>query len=72
VRRIFGWWRDEVTGWIKLHIRNEELNYLFYSPNILVWLNQRKCGPGMRSEYWLSVRDRLKDVGLDNIKMDLK
>ena len=34
LRRIFGLKREEVTGkWIKLH--NEELNYLYYSPNIV-------------------------------------
>jgi len=34
LRRIFGHKRDEVTGeWRKLH--NEELNYLYSSPNIV-------------------------------------
>jgi hypothetical protein len=33
LRRIFGPWRNEVTGvWLKLH--NEELNGLYCSPNI--------------------------------------
>jgi hypothetical protein len=34
LRKIFGPKRDEVTGeWRKLH--NEELNYLYSSPNIV-------------------------------------
>ena len=34
LRRIFGPKRDEVTGdWRRLH--NEELNDLYYSPNII-------------------------------------
>jgi len=34
LRRIFGSKREEVTGeWRKLH--NEELNYLYSSPNII-------------------------------------
>jgi len=36
LRRIFGPRRDEVTGeWRRLH--NEELNYMYSSPNI-VWV----------------------------------
>jgi hypothetical protein len=36
LRRVFGPKRDEVTGeWKKLH--NEELNYLYFLPNI-VWV----------------------------------
>jgi len=40
LRRIFGSKRDEVTGvWRKLH--NEELNYLYSSPNIVPAINSR-------------------------------
>jgi hypothetical protein len=40
LRRIFGPTRDEVTGeWRKLH--EEELNDLYYSPNI-VWVKQSR------------------------------
>jgi hypothetical protein len=40
LRRIFGPKRDEVTGdWRKLH--NEELNDLYYSPNIVRMINSR-------------------------------
>jgi hypothetical protein len=36
LRRLFGPKRDEVTGvWRKLH--NEELNDLYFSPNISRW-----------------------------------
>jgi hypothetical protein len=38
LRRIFGPEREEVTGeWRKLH--NEELNDLYYSPNI-IWVKK--------------------------------
>ena len=40
-RRIFGPKRDEVTReWRKLH--NEELNYLYYSPNIVGVMKSRR------------------------------
>jgi len=41
LRRIFGPKRDEVTEkWRKLH--NEELNDLYYSPNIVRAIKSRK------------------------------
>jgi len=41
LRRIFGNRGDEVTGeWGKLH--NEELNDLYYSPNIVRVINSRR------------------------------
>ena len=46
LRRIFGLERDEVTGeWRKLH--NEELNDLYFSPNIvrvIKWRGMRWAG----------------------------
>jgi hypothetical protein len=40
-RRIFGPKRDELTGeWRKLH--NEELNDLYFSPNIVRVINSRR------------------------------
>jgi hypothetical protein len=40
LRRIFGPKRDEVTGeWRKLH--NEELNGLYFSPNIVRIIKSR-------------------------------
>jgi hypothetical protein len=39
LRSIFGSKRDEVTGdWRKLH--NEELHYLYCSPNIIIVISQ--------------------------------
>ena len=41
LKRIFGSKRDEVTGeWRKLH--NEELNYLYCSPNIVRVIESRR------------------------------
>ena len=41
LRRIFGTRRDEVTGeWRRLH--NEELNYLYCSPNIVRVIKSRR------------------------------
>jgi len=41
LRRIFGPKRDKVTGeWIRLH--NEELNYLYLSPNIIQVIKSRR------------------------------
>jgi len=41
LRRIFGPKRDEKTGeWIKLH--NEELNYLYSSPNYIRLIKSRR------------------------------
>jgi len=43
LRRIFGPKRDEVTGkWRKLH--NEELNYLYCSPNNVREIKSRRMG----------------------------
>jgi len=43
LRRIFGPWRDEVTGeWMRVH--NEELNDLYSSPNIVRVIKSRRMG----------------------------
>jgi len=46
LRRIFGPWRDEVTGeWRRMH--NEELNDFYSSPNIvrvIKWRRMRWAG----------------------------
>jgi hypothetical protein len=43
LRRIFGPKRDDVTGgWRKLH--NEELRYLYSSPNIIRMMKSREIG----------------------------
>jgi hypothetical protein len=46
LRRLFGLRTDEVTGeWKKLH--NEELNYLYFTPNIvrvIKWRRMRWVG----------------------------
>jgi hypothetical protein len=43
LRKMFGPKRDEVKGeWRKLH--NEELNYLFSSPNVVRVIRSRRMG----------------------------
>jgi len=47
LRKIFGPRRDEVTGeWRRLH--NEELNYLYSSPNIVRVIKSRSMGWAVR------------------------
>jgi hypothetical protein len=87
LRRIFGPKRDEVTGeWRNLH--NEELNDLYYSPNIfrmLKWRRMRWAGHVARIEVRNGVYRVLvgkpeskRPLGRprrrweDNIKMDLQ
>ena len=41
VRRIFGLWRDEVTGELK-RLHNEEINDLYSSPNIVRVIKSRR------------------------------
>jgi hypothetical protein len=79
LRRIFGPKRDEVTGeWRKLH--NEELNGLYYSPNIVrviksrrmrwaghvAWMGMREACTGC---WWgnLRERDHWGDPGVDGM-----
>jgi hypothetical protein len=77
LRRIFGPQRDEVTGeWRKLH--NEELNDLYFSPNISQVIKSRIRWAGhvasmgreeMFTGFWcryLRERDHLEDPGVDD------
>ena len=87
LRRIFGSKRDEVTGkWRKLH--NEELKYLYPSPNIVRVSKSRRmscAGHVVRTGegeactgFWLGKPERKRPLGRprrrweDNIKMDLQ
>jgi hypothetical protein len=77
LRRIFGPQRDEVTEeWRKLH--NEELNYLYSSPNIVRLIKSRimrwaghvsLMGKAeVYTGFWwrnLRERDHLEDPGVD-------
>jgi hypothetical protein len=77
LRRIFGPKRDEVTGeWRKLH--NEELHYLYSSPNIARVIKSRRMKwagnvarmgeEGCIVEFWwgnLRERDHWGDPGVD-------
>jgi hypothetical protein len=87
LRRIFGPKRDEVTGdWRKLH--NEELNNLYFSPNIvrviksrgMRWAGHLAC-MGERSGAYrvlLGKPERKRQLGRprrrweDNINMDIQ
>ena len=87
VLRIFGPRRDEVTGeWRRLH--NEELNVLYYSPNIvrviksrrMRWVGHVSCMGEERGAYRVLVGKpegkrplgRPRRRWLDNIRMDLQ
>jgi len=71
--RIFGPKRDEVFGeWRKLH--NEELNDLYYSPNIRVikprmrWVGHVACigrGEVLTGFWWREGKRPLGDPGVD-------
>jgi hypothetical protein len=77
LKRIFGPKRDEVMGkWRRLHY--EELNDLYFSPNIIWVMKSRKMrwvrhvacmGRGeVHTGFWwgdLRERDHLKDPGID-------
>ena len=87
LRRIFGPKRDEVTGeWRKLH--NEELNDLYFSPNIfrviksrlMIWTGHVACMGDMTGAYRVLVGKpeekrplaRPRRRWKDHIKMDLQ
>jgi len=85
LRRIFGPRRDEVTGeWRRLH--NEELNYLYSSPNIVRVIKLRRWAGHVarmgeeRGVYRVLVRKpegkrplgRPRRRWVDNIRMDLQ
>jgi hypothetical protein len=87
LRRIFGPKRDEAAGeWIRLH--NEELNYLYSSPNIIRVIKSRRmrwsghvARMGEKRGEYRSLVGRLEGrrplgrpmhIWEDNIKMDLQ
>jgi hypothetical protein len=87
LRRIFGPKRDEAAGeWIRLH--NEELNYLYSSPNIIRVIISRRmrwaghvASMGEKSDAYRILVGRLegrRPLGRprrrweDNIKMDIR
>ena len=81
LRRIFGPKRDKVKGeWRRLH--NEELNYLYSSPNIIrVIISRRMSWVGHEARmgeaavytgFWwgnLKERDHFEDPGIDGMKI---